>query len=241
MRTILIISLVGLITPGTPLRATDYSNMFDPRFARILVLPAKPVQQAECAGLALHFGESRPTFSKEMAARIADAVTRRLSVDLDDETIARELVETKAANHTDIGYEPETRADVVDILEGHCRTLFDEAAKGDAALNAALGSMPSEPIKLPDPGQCLGVMTYAAERDGHDPAKQFKVVLKEAWIDEAAAAERAARKAKVTTAISMLRSMAPTNYTLHDMVFSCMPTMKDVISNSKKMNRSSSR
>ena len=235
MRTIPAILLAALlIAPGTRLWATDYSSLFDPRYARILVLPGKRVQQAECAGLALHFAETRPAFAKEMASRIADAVTRRLSVELGDPEVARGLVENKAANHVDIGYEPETRVAVVDILEGHCKPLFEEASKGDAALEAALGPVPSNLVELPDPGQCLAVMSYADERRAVDEAGYFKGLLQEAWIDGTEGAEQTTRAAKVMTAISMLRSLAPSNYDLHDMTFACFPTMQDAISKMKK-------
>lgn len=211
-------------------QATDYSTLFQPGYARVFLLTAERGQQAECAGLALYFRETRAGFSKDGANRLVDGVFRRLAADLGDDKIARELIDAKADNHSSLTYDTKTRAEITGMIEGHCRQLFDQAAKGQAELEAALGPVPMEPLALPDPGQCLAVASYAAE-NGIDGAKDFEQALTEYWMDRVTGAELATRKANLQTAIGVLRSGAPSSDQLHGMIFACTPTMKDVLAN----------
>lgn len=212
------------------LGATDYSKMFEPPYARLHLLTGQRMRQMECAGLALHFRDARPNFSKEMAGRIADAVTRRVAADLGDAKTAREFVEGKAYNHSSPTYSAAERAEITGIIEGQCRSLFDAAEKGDSELEAALGPIPSKPLELPDPGQCLAVISYAAERKLFDEDRETEQYYRKAWIDGAPEAERSTRKAKLDTAVSMLRSLAPGDDQLHGMFAACAPTIQAVMS-----------
>lgn len=211
---------------GAPAQASDFRQIADPRFARSLLITAPRQLQVDCAGLALHRSETGAV-SGEAANRLADAVGRRLGIDVADPIFARNLIEDRAAGHADPTKTDRVWAELRRDLEAKCASLFAAASKSQADVEAALGPVPTEPRELPNAEQCLAVARYAEETGAVEWSREMGELLQSARIERAGPDERAAREKTVATGIDFLRSKQTDGDRLEIMSVACLPAVTD--------------
>jgi hypothetical protein len=214
---------------GMPASATDYSTLYKPSFARLGVLTSERVLQAECAGLAIHLAGVQPASYKTAAARLHEAVSRRLSADLGDGNDGRMYVEGKAHNYASSAFDPQTIKGIIDIMEPKCRVLIAKAKEGERALSKALGPVPTAPLELPGSEQCIAVLTYGIEREVEvlEGADEFVTVLRKDMLGVLAPDEATKLTARITKGVEDLRAHAPDDDQLSRTIFSCFPTVHE--------------
>ena len=209
-----------------PIQASDFSRLAEPAFGRSMLISAQRQRQTECAGLALYWSERGRSPGTEAAKRLSDAVVGRLTVEIGDATLARELVDGKAAGYADPTKTEAIWTEVRDYLTQKCEPYFDAAGKGDAALAAKLGPMPTALLQLPSEEQCLATAEYAKETGlGHWEEEVGELLRKERFhgVD---AKERAARQAVVDGGLKVLREKKPDEDHLELMFVACLPTVR---------------
>ena len=221
-------ALLVLTLIGVPAQASDFSALAKPEFARFLLLPAKRQRQLECAGLALYLADHGGKPKKAAARRLADEVTQRLTRDLGDAALAKDMVEGKAAGHADPTRTEPIYAKTREYLAERCADLFANAEKGGAELSADLGPLPLRPIELPSAEQCLAVAMRADELGDHQ-GRRMLAGLRAARLDNAPAAERAARSAVVESGVDMLRKLSVDGDVLDAMSMACIPTSLEAV------------
>lgn len=214
---------------ATPVRATDYSKLFEPSFARLHLVSSQRVLQAECAGLAVHLSQTGSASDKAAASRLAEAVSRRLGTELGDAETGRAYVEGKAQNYVSPYYEPKTVKGIVEIMEPKCRSLMALAGKGDHELDEALGPIPTAPLELPGTEQCLAVVTYGVERKAElmDGAGEFVTVLRNDMLENVEPKEAERRAAIFSKGVDVLEQHSPDNEQLNGMIYACFPTIHE--------------
>ena len=224
MKRMLGLLLAAAVT--TPSIASDFSKLAEPAFGRSMLISAVRERQKECAGLALYWAERGKSPGKQGATRLAEAVVSRLTIEIGDGALARELVEGKAAGYADPTKTEPFWTEVRDYLTQKCEPYFDAAAKGDAELAAQLGPMPTELLQLPSEEQCLATADYAKETGlGHWDEEVGELLRKERFhnVD---AKERAARQAVVDGGLKVLREKKPDEDHLEMMFVACLPTVR---------------
>ena len=211
---------------STPSHASDFSRLAEPAFGRSMLISAVRERQKECAGLALYWSDRGKAPGKDGAKRLVDAVAGRLAVEIGDAVLARSLVEGKAAGYADPTRTEPFWVEVRDYLTQKCEPYFDAARKGDAELAAALGPMPTELLRLPDPEQCLATADYAKETGLANWDEEVGELLRKERFQNVDAKERDARQAIVEGGLRFLRETKPDEDHLELMFVACLPTVR---------------
>ena len=209
-----------------PTQASDFSRLAEPAFGRSMLISAQRERQKECAGLALYWAERGRAPGTEAAKRLADAVVGRLTVEIGDAKLARELVDGKAAGYADPTKTEPIWAEVRDYLTQKCEPYFDAAGKGDATLAAKLGPMPTALLQLPSEEQCLATAEYAKETGLGQWDEEVGELLRQERFHDVDAKEQAARQAVVEGGLKVLRDMKPDEDHLELMFVACLPTVR---------------
>jgi hypothetical protein len=215
---------VAIVTPSL---ASDFSKLAEPAYGRSMLISAQRERQKECAGLALYWSERGQSPGKDAAKRLADAVVERLTVEIGDGALARDLVGGKAAGYADPTRTEPIWAEARDYLTQKCQPYFDAARKGEVELASALGPMPTALLELPNAEQCLATAEYAKETGfGHWDEEVGELLRKERFND-VDAKERDARQAAVDGGLRVLREKKPNEDHLELMFIACLPTIRE--------------
>lgn len=224
--------LVGLllaVAVTAPSMASDFSKLAEPAFGRSMLISAVRERQKECAGLGLYWAERGQSPGKNGAKQLADAVVVRLTVEIGDGKLARELVDGKAASYADPTRTEPIWTEARDYLTQKCEPYFAAARKSDSELAAILGPVPTELLQLPSEEQCLATADYAKETGlGHWDEEVGELLRKERFhnVD---AKERAAREAVVQGGLKVLREKRPDEDHLAQMFVACLPVIKEAV------------
>jgi len=210
-----------------PIQASDFSKLAEPAFGRSMLISAVRERQKECAGLALYWSERGQSPGTVAAKRLADAVTRRLAIEIGDAVLARSLVEGKAAGYADPTKTEPFWVEVRDYLTQKCEPYFAAASKGDAELAATLGPMPNALLELPSAEQCLATADYARETGLGHWDEEVGELLREERFHNVDAKERDARQAVVEGGLKVLRDKKPDEDHLELMFVACLPTVRE--------------
>lgn len=222
-----LLGLLLAVAVTAPSIASDFSKLAEPAFGRSMLISAVRERQKECAGLGLYWAERGQSPGAEGAKRFADAVVGRLTIEIGDAALARELVEGKAASYADPTKTEPFWVEVRDYLTQKCEPYFAAARKGDSELAAILGPMPTVLLQLPSEEQCLATADYAKETGlGHWDEEVGELLRKERFhnVD---AKERAAREAVVEGGLKILREKKPDEDHLQQMFVACLPTVRE--------------
>ena len=175
--------LVGLllaVAATAPSMASDFSKLTEPAFGRSMLISAVRERQKECAGLGLYWAERGQSPGKNGAKQLADAVVVRLTVEIGDGKLARELVDGKAASYADPTRTEPIWTEARDYLTQKCEPYFAAARQGDSELATILGPVPTELLQLPSEEQCLATADYAKETGlGHWDEEVGELLRKE--------------------------------------------------------------
>lgn len=212
------------VAPGT---ASDFSKLAEPSFARSLLVSPVRQRQTECAGVALYRAELGQSPGKENARRLAEAVAKRLAIEVDDTAIGRALVDSKHASYADPTKSNQFWNEVRSEMALKCEPLFEASRKGDPELQAALGPMPTEPLTLPSEEQCLATSDYADETGLVDWDAEFGKLLRKERFGNVDPRERARRQALVDGGIKELRAKKPDKDHLELMMVACLHTVAE--------------
>lgn len=225
MRPVLGLALCSLLI--TAANASDFSKLAEPSFARSLLISSVRQQQIECAGLGLFRSARGESPGKKGARLLADAVSRRLSIEVGNEAYAKEIVEGRAADYADPTKTDHFWVEVRDYMTRKCEPYFSASGNGESQLSAALGPMPTKPLTLPSEEQCLATADYVDQTKLLDWDEDFGKVLRKDRFGNVDPQERARRQAVVEGGIEVLREKKPDKDHLEMMLIACLHTVAE--------------
>lgn len=176
MRRAAISAIVVAALMATSADASDFSQMGEPAFARMLLIRPVRQQEALCVGLADYRMRKGGALKFPDIEAMAEALASRLTEEIGDEKAARELVDARFgwfdAGAEDSEEVKKLKEEVADQIGGRCEPLFSTYQRGGAAAFAQALDPSEGLIPLLSMHRCIALAEYVSRIDPHSMFKE---------------------------------------------------------------------